>query len=915
MTTNVGQIAYDVSLDTGKLIQGQRDAERKLESVAKAGDKLQAKFTAVAAGVSAALSSIAVGALVTKLVSAQRQFDVMFSSLKTVTGGADQASAAWSRLVAFAAKTPYSLAQSVEAFTKLKALGLDPSERSMTSFGNTASAMGKDIMQMAEAVADASTGEFERLKEFGIKASKEGDKVSLTFQGVTTTIGNSAAEITEYLTKIGEVNFAGAMEDRAKTLDGSISNLEDRFASLYLTVSQSGIGDAIKAAVDKASEALEELAASVKDGKLTDYFATLKALTPAVELAVVSLAGALTSRLVAAMIATVAQAYATARAVGAASLATTTFTSIISALGGPVGIAVTALVLLVSNWDKLGFSAKSAADISERAADRIAKAQKKTARGGKADLEAQIKEAEDSIKKLNEARRREKVGYTGPASADVIAGIDDKISAYKDVISKARGAILDIEHAGELAVRSSVFGKLRGETDEQTRAREAKESAERAKREEAARKSSKAGKSGAAPFDQDAYLSDLRKAQASEISVINETEAEKLRIAKKNLDGKKISEAAYAEAVTMIVQAAEQDRQSLMAKTQASIDQDRQEDMSKTQKAWELMKQGWKAVSDYVQSLNKAVDPIAALETEYQEKLALVTQYEQMIAAAGVDATRQGQIARAQIESAYEAQRLALAEQSFASQSEAHAFLMNSINALGNSASSAIMGLIEHTMTAADVMRSLGRTILQEAVNSVVQFGLAQVKNAILGETIAASKGAAYAASVSAQVTGMSALAAQNAFAATAAIPIVGPVLAPAAAVAAATAAAAIGAPAIASAPVAGARRYGGPTSGGSLYRVNESGRPEMFTASNGSQFMLSSSNGKVTAADKVGGAGGWTFIVQNNAPSAAVSQPSVDNTAKTITWAVAEVSNQIRENSGPVWNALRSSTNVQGRL
>jgi hypothetical protein len=39
--------------------------------------------------------------------------------------------------------------------------------------------MGKDMMQMIEAVADASTGEFERLKEFGIKASKQGDQVAL----------------------------------------------------------------------------------------------------------------------------------------------------------------------------------------------------------------------------------------------------------------------------------------------------------------------------------------------------------------------------------------------------------------------------------------------------------------------------------------------------------------------------------------------------------------------------------------------------------------------------------------------------------------------------------------------------------------------------------------------------------------
>ena len=101
--------------------------------------------------------------------------------------------------------------------------------------------MGKDLMQFIEAVADASTSEFERLKEFGIKAKQEGDKVSFTFQGVTKTIGNNAKEIEEYLIKIGENEFAGAMAKRVDTLDGAIAGLKDNWNSLFLEISKSGI--------------------------------------------------------------------------------------------------------------------------------------------------------------------------------------------------------------------------------------------------------------------------------------------------------------------------------------------------------------------------------------------------------------------------------------------------------------------------------------------------------------------------------------------------------------------------------------------------------------------------------------------------------------------------------------------------
>jgi hypothetical protein len=80
---------------------------------------------------------------------------------------------------------------------------------------------------MIEAVADAATGEFERLKEFGIRASKAGDEVTFTFRGVSTTVKNTAADVQQYLQTIGSVQFAGGLERQAATLDGSFSNLGD----------------------------------------------------------------------------------------------------------------------------------------------------------------------------------------------------------------------------------------------------------------------------------------------------------------------------------------------------------------------------------------------------------------------------------------------------------------------------------------------------------------------------------------------------------------------------------------------------------------------------------------------------------------------------------------------------------------
>lgn len=218
---------------------------------------------------SAAAWLASISAAMNKLVSTARQFDQLNAGLLTMTGSSENAAIAFAELEKFAAKTPYTLDQSVQGFTKLVALGLNPSQRAMESYGNTAAAMGKDLSQMIEAVADAATGEFERLKEFGIKSKQQGDKVSFTFQGVTTTVGKNAAEIEGYLQSLGENQFAGAMANRMNTLDGALSNLQDSWDGLFRSISSQGAGQEIEQGVRVAIGALDELTAMISSGELT----------------------------------------------------------------------------------------------------------------------------------------------------------------------------------------------------------------------------------------------------------------------------------------------------------------------------------------------------------------------------------------------------------------------------------------------------------------------------------------------------------------------------------------------------------------------------------------------------------------------------------------------------------------------
>ena len=194
-------------------------------------------------------------ALVAKgLFEANREYQKLKASLTTVTGSQRQANKEWKQLESFTQSTPFQINEVVDAFIKLKALGLDPSIEALESYGNTASAMGKDLNQFIEAVADASTGEFERLKEFGIKAGQEGDKVSFTFQGITTTVRKSASDIEGYLRQIGNNTFGGAMAVQMDTLGGAASNFEDAVFKMATSFGDSGFNDLMQGTINLATD-------------------------------------------------------------------------------------------------------------------------------------------------------------------------------------------------------------------------------------------------------------------------------------------------------------------------------------------------------------------------------------------------------------------------------------------------------------------------------------------------------------------------------------------------------------------------------------------------------------------------------------------------------------------------------------
>jgi len=216
--------------------------------------------------VQGAIAGIVGGAVVGTIVQSNRSFQSLQASLITFTGSAEAASRQFAILQDFAAKTPFSLEEVVGGFNKLVARGITPSIASLNAFGNIASGTGKSLDQFIEAVADAAVGEFERLKEFGIKANTEGDKIKLTFGGVTKTIGKNSQEMLTYLETLGQTKFAGAIERQSQTLNGAFSNFGDAISKLSVAIGEAGLNKFLVDATRNMTALIEQFEIGIRSG-------------------------------------------------------------------------------------------------------------------------------------------------------------------------------------------------------------------------------------------------------------------------------------------------------------------------------------------------------------------------------------------------------------------------------------------------------------------------------------------------------------------------------------------------------------------------------------------------------------------------------------------------------------------------
>nr|WP_085843600.1 tape measure protein [Klebsiella pneumoniae] len=285
------------------------------------------------------------------------------------------------------------------------------------------------------------------------------------------------------------------------------------------------------------------------------------------------------------------------------------------------------------------------------------------------------------------------------------------------------------------------------------------------------------------------------------------------------------------------------------------------------------------------------IDPVQRLANQHAQELALIQQFE----------TQKGQITQRGLElmnaanTQYEQQRIAAQWEIWRQQNAGYEVAAAAFDSFAGNASNALTGIITGSMSVSEAMRSLGSTVLNSVINSFVQMGVEWLKSVIMGQAgmtaasgMAIAQGQLIAASM-APAAAMTSLATAGANAVPAQAGI----------------ASTVGMAEALS--IAGARYNGGPVSAGGLYQVGEKGKPEIYQASTGKQYLIPGDNGKVISNKDMQSGGGISVQVNVINQSTGATVQSADGYMQDGS-AVVDLLITDMERGGPVSSQMQQT-------
>lgn len=266
----VDELKILITAETKDLRKKLDGVEKKLKSTntagARTGRDMSAAFKKI--GLAVVATSAVLAKLTSVVARVGMEFEDLKDSLDTVFGSMQDGDKAMSSVFKFAQTTPFQVETVTKAFIALKSVGIEPTNKMLQTFADTAS-VSIDQLGVFEAlvrVVQRSAGgglgleELNMLNDRGIPALKIlQEELGLAKDDIATfgKTAEGAKIITDALQEGLDKRFGGAMENKMDNLSTKVSNMTIAFRQFANEIFESGVGDFLKGLADTVTSVVD----------------------------------------------------------------------------------------------------------------------------------------------------------------------------------------------------------------------------------------------------------------------------------------------------------------------------------------------------------------------------------------------------------------------------------------------------------------------------------------------------------------------------------------------------------------------------------------------------------------------------------------------------------------------------------
>lgn len=265
----VNSILTKVDMSTEKYKKKLQGMKKDTKS-ATAG--IKESFKALATSWGSIVTAIGTGAFVNAIKNSRVELENAVASLSGISGGIAEANTMFDLL-------QQSARDCIEPFDSLQAAalsigkyGITPTAENLKALKQIALATGQQMTTAANAFGQVTMGKYEGLEQLGIKALDTGNKLQLTYKGVTQEIDKNTTALEDYIVKLGASN-SQALDYLQGGMVGALNKLDNAWGDLIREFAASPLGDIITDAVNAIADALDALTAYIHNSDAFSYLA------------------------------------------------------------------------------------------------------------------------------------------------------------------------------------------------------------------------------------------------------------------------------------------------------------------------------------------------------------------------------------------------------------------------------------------------------------------------------------------------------------------------------------------------------------------------------------------------------------------------------------------------------------------